>query len=55
MGRIILDSRLALLLMGQILFSCSWVFSGFKFIFSNPKQIRGEFRYCYSRPVLIIF
>ena len=39
-GRIILDSRLALPLIGQVWSNCNWVFSRFRFIFSNPGRVR---------------
>ena len=53
--RIISDSRLAPLLMRSVWFNCNRVFSGFEFIFSNLRRVRGEFMYCYSRPNPIIF
>ena len=41
--RIISDSRPALLLMGRIWFNCNRIFSGFEFIFSNPRRVQGGF------------
>ena len=39
-GRIILGSRPVSLLMAQVWFNFNWVFNGFEFIFSNPKQVQ---------------
>ena len=47
-GRIISGSHLTPFLMER-------VFSGFEFIFLNPRQVQGGFKYCYSRPASIIF
>ena len=54
-GRIISGSFPVSLLMRRVWFNCNRVFSGFEFIFSNPRLVRDRFRYCYSRPALIIF
>ena len=48
------DGALEMLLMGQVWFNSNRVFSGFEFIFSNPRQVRGGFRYCYSLPDYIL-
>ena len=40
--RIILDSRLISLLMGSVWFNCNRVFSGFEFIFSNPRRVGAD-------------
>ena len=52
---IISNSRPTLFVMGHVLFNCNRVFSGFEFIFLNPKRVRGEFRYYYSGHASIIF
>ena len=52
--QIISGSRLALLLMGRVLFNCNRVLSRFEFIFSNPRRVWDGFRYCYSRPDYIL-
>ena len=44
---IISGSRPTPFLMGQVWFNCNRVFSGFEFIFSNPRLVRDGFRYCY--------
>ena len=54
-GLIISGSRPTPIVMGQVWFNNNRVFSGFVFIFSNPRRVRGGFRYCYSRHVSIIF
>ena len=40
-GRIILDYRPVLLLMGRFWFNCNWVFNKFEFIFSNPRRVQA--------------
>ena len=54
-GRIISGSLPIPLLMGRVWFNYNRVISMFGFIFSNPRPVRGEFRYCYSHFALIIF
>ena len=55
MGRIISGFRPTPLLMRLVWFNCNRVFNGFGFIFSNPRRIRGGFRYYLSCPNSIIF
>ena len=54
-GHIISGSRPASLLIRRVWFNCNRVFSRFDFIFLNPRRVRDEFRYCYSRSAPIIF
>ena len=54
-GQIISGSHPYSLLMRRVWFNYNQVFNMFDFIFSNPRQDWDEFRYCYSRPVSIIF
>ena len=55
MGQIISGSRPTPLLMERVWFNSNRAFSRFEFIFSNPRQVRGGFTYCYSHPASIIF